>query len=108
MTRNLGLRDSDLVLIREALDAVPGLRKAVVFGSRAKGSHRPGSDVDLALFGETLGPEDLVRASESLNEVAPLPYRFDVVQYEAITSVDLRQHIDRVGVCVWPIGIETP
>lgn len=108
MTKDLGLRDSDLVLIRDALDRVPGLRKAVVFGSRAKGTHRPGSDVDLALFGETVGPEDLVRASESLNEVAPLPYRFDVVQYETITSLDLRQHIDRVGVSIWPDRIETP
>lgn len=105
MTSDLGLRDSDLILIRKALDQVPGLRKALVFGSRAKGPHRPGSDVDLALFGESLGPQDLIRVSQSLNETTPLPYRFDVVQYESITSEDLRQHIERVGVCVWASAI---
>lgn len=108
MTKDLGLRESDLLFIGKALDQVAGLRKAVVFGSRAKGSHRPGSDVDLALFGDSVSTDDLIRLSESLNELAPLPYRFDVVQYETITSADLRQHIDRVGECIWRNGILTP
>ena len=89
-------------LLQAIPDQVPGLRMAVVFGSRAKGTHRPGSDVDLALFGESIRAADLVRLSEHLNEDSPLPYRFDVVQYETLASEELRSHIDRVGLRIWP------
>ena len=102
MILDTGLRTDDLEHIRKALDQVPGLRMAVVFGSRAKGTHRPGSDVDLAIFGESVKAADLVRLSEQLNEDSPLPYRFDVVQYETLASEDLRSHIDRVGLRIWP------
>lgn len=102
MSLETGLRTSDLEHIRKALDQVPGLRMAVLFGSRAKGTHRPGSDVDLALFGESVQTTDLVRLSEHLNEDSPLPYQFDVVLYETLASEELRSHIDRVGLHIWP------
>ena len=67
------------------------VKKAVLFGSRAKGSNKHGSDVDIAVIG------DEKRVSYTLNEETNLPYFFDVINIEEIVSQNLREHIQRVG-----------
>ena len=67
------------------------VKKAILFGSRAKGTHKTGSDVDIAVFG------DEKKIAEILNEETNLPYFFDVINMETITSQNLREHIRRVG-----------
>lgn len=49
-----GLSDATLLRITETLARFPAVERAVLFGSRAKGTHKLGSDIDLALYGETL------------------------------------------------------
>jgi predicted nucleotidyltransferase len=58
---------------------VPTLEKVVMFGSRAMGSHRPGSDVDLMLYGATLN--DIIYLYGVLDE-SDLPYHFDLAMYD--------------------------
>jgi uncharacterized protein len=91
-----GLRDDDLQIIHAVLAEHGEIESAWIFGSRAKGNYRPGSDVDIALFGR-----DLARAvssvAEALNEASPLPYCFDIVDAEALADRDLLGHIRRVG-----------
>ena len=96
-----GLVEQDLVVIRSVLARNPRIRKAVLFGSRAKGTHRRGSDVDLALTGDALTREDVVAASLALNEESPLPYRFDVLDLDKIENRDLVEHINRVGLEIY-------
>lgn len=92
-----GLSPADLQEILRVLGAYPQIRRARLFGSRAKGTHAPGSDVDLALEGEITF--ELIReVSRSLNQDSTMPYRFDVLDYAAIQSQELREHIDRVGI----------
>ena len=90
-----GLDDRALRLIREVFERHPRIREARVFGSRAKGSYRPESDVDIAIFGEV----DSVLATLVAGELddLPLPYGFDVQAYGSIKHAPLREHIDRVG-----------
>jgi len=71
-----------------------GVSKAVIFGSRAKGTHRCNSDIDIAVWGDGLYIE---RIFSELDEL-PMPYKFDVVEYDKITHIALREHIDRVGI----------
>lgn len=92
-----GLSESDLATIRSVLERHPRIRRAVVFGSRAKGTHRRGSDVDLALTGDALSRQDIVETSQALNEETPLPYRFDVIDRDKLENRELAEHIDRVG-----------
>lgn len=66
-----------------------------LFGSRATGRHRPGSDVDLALHGR-LGPEDLARIRMAFED-SDLPYLVDVVAVGDDTPPALRRHVDAVG-----------
>jgi predicted nucleotidyltransferase len=72
---------------------------AMVYGSRAKGAHRPESDVDLAIQGDL----DALRAASIAAEMdeLPLPYRFDVQAYGAIQSPALRDDIARTGVVLY-------
>jgi len=80
-------------------NAHPSIEKAVVFGSRAKGTHTRYSDVDIALYGEV----GLLEVEETRCELEELPlvYKFDVVAYNLIENEALREHIDRVGAVVY-------
>ena len=93
-----GLRDSDIVHIIDATQQFPEIAEVILFGSRAKGNYKKGSDVDLAIKGDRLTYEITARLADCLNEEKPLPYFFDVVHYEAIAEPKLKEHIDRVGV----------
>ncbi|MDX2187576.1 MAG: nucleotidyltransferase domain-containing protein [Opitutaceae bacterium] len=85
--------------IRTVLASHCGITRAVLFGSRAKGTHRPNSDVDLALEG-SLEPLDVEQVTLDLDDL-PLPYRFDLLLLDSIRSLPLREHIQRVGKVVY-------
>jgi uncharacterized protein len=104
MTRELahsGLLDRDLRMIREAANTLPEIRQVILFGSRAKGTQKVGSDVDLAIKGEAVSYDTVLRLAELLNEEKPLPYFFDVLNYNSISEPELKNHIDRVGVVLF-------
>ena len=65
--------------------------RAILFGSRAKGNYRRGSDVDLAIIGDERS------VAYRLNEETHLPYFFDVLNLKKISNEPLREHIERVG-----------
>lgn len=92
-----GLEETELEQIKQVLKEYPEVDRGVIFGSRAKQTYKKGSDVDIALFGKEL--ERIVTSiSFKLNEETLLPYTFDVVAYDAIMSIDLKEHVDRVGI----------
>ena len=90
----------DLELVRSVLRQHPEIESATLFGSRAKGTHTPRSDVDLALAGP-LGALGAAAIAAELEEL-PLPYRFDVHALAAISHAPLLEHIRRVGVVIYP------
>ena len=92
----LGLSEKHLQLIVEALRQA-NIDRAVVFGSRAKGNWRKNSDIDIAVFGVGVNVGSLVAQLDEL----PMPYKFDIVDYNSINSYALRQHIDRVGIEIY-------
>ena len=96
----LALSPHELELIISVFRKHPEVAAAKVFGSRAKGSSTPSSDVDLALWGDidALCSEGI--ASE-LDEL-PLAYRFDVKSFDLIKLQTLREHIERVGIAIYP------
>jgi predicted nucleotidyltransferase len=83
----------------------PEIERAVVFGSRALGTYRRGSDVDICLFGEGVTPKIARHVSTRLNEELPIPYFFDVLAFDHIASQELRQHIERLGKELYRAGI---
>jgi predicted nucleotidyltransferase len=65
-----------------------------LFGSRAVGSYRDNSDIDMVLFG-TLEAKDVDRL-HSLFEDSSLPMSVDVTAYHLIDYPPLKAHIDAV------------
>ena len=68
-----------------------------LFGSRAKGTYKAGSDIDIAIKGSNIDHKLVMALSTRLNEETTMPYFFDIVHYDGITDPELRAHIDRVG-----------
>ena len=101
MTNAYGLTESDMAQIIEAFRQFEEISAVVLFGSRAKGNYKPGSDVDLAVKGDRIIRRTIAQLADHLNEVLPLPYDFDVVHYNTLASQPLVDHIDRVGVVIY-------
>ncbi|MCC6127711.1 MAG: nucleotidyltransferase domain-containing protein [Chlamydiae bacterium] len=91
-----GLRSKDIDLIVEVLQRHPDVEEAIIFGSRAMGNHKPGSDVDVALKGN-LNSDTSTDIAVELNERMPLPYKFDIIAYHTISHKPFIDHIDRYG-----------
>ena len=85
--------------ITDILSQFAEVREAILFGSRAKGNYKSGSDVDLAVKGPI--SKDVLSALLTAFEDSILPYFFDVVIYEHITNEALKEHIDRVGISIY-------
>jgi predicted nucleotidyltransferase len=98
MTNKFGLLASDIETIISVLSKQPKVENACIFGSRAKGNFKKGSDVDIALKGTGLDFDTLSQISYWLNEETEMPYKFDVLNYYSITEPALKEHIDRMGI----------
>jgi predicted nucleotidyltransferase len=95
----IGFKENDLQEILGVLKLFPEVQEVILFGSRAKGNHRPGSDVDLAL--KIAGSDVTNRVSGVLNDELMLPYKFDVLNIDSISSPDLLDHIERIGISLF-------
>ncbi len=73
------------------------IKEVILFGSRAKGSVKSGSDIDLSLVGNDIHFKDLCEISSKLDGI-DLPYKIDLVNYDKISNKKLKEHIDRVGI----------
>jgi predicted nucleotidyltransferase len=93
---NFGLSNSNVVKIRRVFSRFPTVEKAVLYGSRAKGNYKPGSDIDLTLLGDSLTHKELGTIADELDELL-LPYTIDLSIFHHIDSAELLEHIERVG-----------
>ena len=91
-----GLNENIINQIVKAISSVPEVEEAIIYGSRAKGNYKPGSDIDITLKGEKLTLRDLNKVSLALDDLL-LPYTFDLSIYHHINNPDLTDHIKRVG-----------
>jgi predicted nucleotidyltransferase len=98
MKNKFGLLDTDIEIITQMLSKYTNVEHALIFGSRAKGNYKNGSDVDIALKGSELDFDTLAKISYLLNEESAMPYKFDLLDYNSIKEPALKEHIDRVGV----------
>lgn len=92
-----GLGDETLAEIERVLSRSLAVEKAILYGSRAKGNFRPGSDIDLALVGAELDHTVLADIIDEFED-GPLPYRIDLLILHQIRHEALIDHIQRVGV----------
>lgn len=98
-----GLKPDTVARINGVLAAHPEIEEAVLYGSRAKGNWRAGSDIDLCLKGEALTLTHLMKIENELDDLL-LPYKIDLSLHHALDNPELVDHIRRVGVVFYPIA----
>ena len=69
----------------------------MLFGSRAKGTFSPASDIDIALFGRELAPADLADLKARIEETT-IPQMVDLLLYQTITNEALQKEITEQGI----------
>jgi len=98
-----GLSKTDLNLIQTTIKKYTLISDAYIFGSRAKGNYKAGSDIDIAICFEnntdnTQHKNILFKLHDELEETLNIPYFFDLVDFNSIEKQTLIDHINRVGV----------
>jgi len=95
-----GISSADLSVIIRIIGSFPAIEQARIFGSRAIGNHKPGSDIDICIFGVNLSYDTSLQLKSSFEET-PLPYFFDIVNYDKIINPELKQHINQHGIVIF-------
>jgi predicted nucleotidyltransferase len=95
---HFGLKESTIKKIRSVLARHPQVEEAVLYGSRAKGNFKNGSDIDLTLCGSAeLTLDVLYKIVQEIDDLL-LPYTIDLSIFTSLSDPDLIEHIRRVGV----------
>lgn len=92
-----GLKDSTIEKIRSVFARYPQIDKVILYGSRAMGKQRNGSDIDLTMLGTGVTHSLQLKVENELDDLL-LPYKIDLSVFGAIDNEELRAHIQRVGV----------
>lgn len=97
MTLRFGLKEATIEKICGVLEQFPQVEKAIIYGSRAKGNYKNGSDIDLTLQGSADLTLEIVYKIEIQLDDLLLPYTFDLSVFAHLTDPDFIDHIQRVG-----------
>lgn len=93
-----GLQQSTIEKICAVLSRYPQVEKAILYGSRAKGNYKNGSDIDLTLRGGAdLSLNVIYKILDDLDDLL-LPYTIDLSVFNDIRDPDVIEHIQRAGV----------
>nr|SPS05720.1 Restriction modification system DNA specificity-containing protein (modular protein) [Candidatus Nitrotoga fabula] len=98
-----GLPKATIEQIRGVFARFPEIDKAVLYGSRAKGTYQTGSDIDLTLYCDALTPDLRDKIVDALDDLL-LPYTIDLSLFDELDHAKLREHIERVGVVFYEQG----
>ena len=92
-----GLSPKTIDKILNVLRSCDAVQKVILFGSRAKGNFKEGSDIDIALTGDRLNLDTLRKLEVKMDDLM-LAYDVDLLIYNQIKEPELKNHIDQVGV----------
>lgn len=96
-----GLDENTIAQICNVFRRFRSVERVLIYGSRAMGNYRNGSDIDLCFWGEQLDGDTLNEIVMELEDL-PMLYSFDISRYDEITNPDLKKHIQRVGKVFYP------
>lgn len=92
----IGLSPKELEILKNVFKKFDDIKEVILFGSRALGTHKTASDIDLAIKGK-VDINTLSKLKYTLEEETTLPYFFDVVVYDNLDNLELKKHIDEFG-----------
>ena len=92
-----GLSDNAMEIIRGIYVQFPSIEKVIVYGSRAMGNFREGSDIDMTVIADGDFTESDLHKVYGLFDDSLLPYLVDISDFSKIRNPDLIDHIKRRG-----------
>ena len=92
-----GLDTNTIRDIKNCLAKFPQIDKALLYGSRAKGNYKNGSDIDLTLIGKNLSLRGHIYPLQGELDKLYLPYTFDISIFSKLSDLEFIEHILRVG-----------
>lgn len=96
-----GLTEEVVNNIVDILKKYEEVEKAKIFGSRARGDYRKGSDIDIALFGDNLSYTTNTKIFFEIDDLY-LPYNIDLINFNSLSTDDkLRENILKEGVDIY-------
>lgn len=95
-----GLKEETIQKIQNVFANFESIEEVLLFGSRALGNYKTGSDIDLALKGENLNFSSLNKIFLKLEDLNT-PYKYDLVIYNRIENRDLIDHINQFGISLY-------
>ena len=98
-----GMTDEELDLLCSLFARQREIERVILFGSRARGTHKSFSDVDITLLGVGLSRSHLNRLMADIDE-SSLPYSFDISLYAKLTNPELIEQIEKTGVILFQRG----
>jgi len=91
-----GLTHEEREIIHKIFRTYPEIKQVNIYGSRAKGNWKAGSDIDLVILDENIGSETLWKLKEAFED-SLLPYFVGLQRFSELPESDYKSHIERVG-----------
>jgi hypothetical protein len=79
----------------------PTSRQVWLYGSRAKGTNRPGANVGLTLIGEQVTRKTVSYIRGVLDDESPIPYFFDVIHWDTIANKKPKEELQQTGQLIY-------
>lgn len=92
---DFGLSEKTTEILKQYFAKIGQIKQVKIYGSRAMGNFRNGSDIDFAIFGDV--DKNLIKQIAYEIDELETPYMFDITNYNTIENAELKEHIDRVG-----------
>lgn len=96
MPKLYGLPEETIAKLCGVFSQYPAIKSVQLYGSRAKGNYRPGSDIDLSIQAPALGLSDLLAIENQIDDLL-LPWTVDLSLLHQIDNLELIDHIRRIG-----------
>lgn len=106
MNNSFGIAEKTYSELLEGLSELSQIHQAKIFGSRAMGNFKKGSDLDIALYGDDIDQTLLNKLIIYFEEMTTIPYFIDFVHYNTLDNHELKNHIDSCGVVIYKKGSE--
>ncbi len=92
---DFGLNEKNIKILIDFFRGIEEIFEVKVYGSRAIGTYRNGSDIDFAIYGKI--NDDLISKIKYQIDELPMPYMFDITDYNTISNAKLKEHIEKFG-----------
>jgi predicted nucleotidyltransferase len=94
--KQFGLKPEQIDALSRCFAKYPAIEQVILYGSRAKGNFKDGSDIDLTIIDSDMTFSELLQLENMLDDLL-LPYKIDLSLKRQISNAELVDHIERAG-----------